>query len=204
MLITTARRRSPGDVPPSPASTHKSRSSIDDEYRKRKASTPGQRSNDEFPKRTRQESDDRDFSSHRRGSRADSAAVDSQGRRPSVTQEDKDRGKRLFGGLISALNQTGSSTQQKRRQEIEHRQQLKMREKTAEEDKRRAEKKAELHKTRMEQQIHLDEQVVSRDAYRRLFGWMFNPRTDAKPARPRAQAGSVPADKSEARDCELS
>lgn len=79
-----------------------------------------------------------------------------------MTQEDKKRGKRLFGGLLNTLSQTGSSSQQKRRQEIERRQQIKMKEQTAEDDKRRAEKKAELHKIRMEQQIHFEEQVVRR------------------------------------------
>ncbi|UNI14276.1 hypothetical protein JDV02_000921 [Purpureocillium takamizusanense] len=152
------------DAPASPPLASERRSPIDDGRRKRKASSPEARSDDGPVKRARPGSEDRASPPPRRRSPSPAYRRDSHGsgqeRRPSVTQEDKKRGKRLFGGLLSTLSQAGSSSQQKRRQEIERRQQIKMKEQTAEDDKRRAEKKAELHKIRMEQQIHLEEQVM--------------------------------------------
>lgn len=85
-----------------------------------------------------------------------------QGRRPSATTEEKQRGKRLFGGLLNTLSQKTSNSQQRRRQEIERRQLDKMQQQTAEEDKERAERREALHEIRMEQQIVWEEQVVSR------------------------------------------
>jgi hypothetical protein len=82
-------------------------------------------------------------------------------RRESFTQEDKKRGRRLFGGLLNTLSQTTSNSQQKRRLEIEKRQQEKATQQAREDDKRRSEKLAKLERIRKIEQVRFDEQVVS-------------------------------------------
>jgi hypothetical protein len=91
------------------------------------------------------------------------------GRRPSVSgvaarkdlsQEEKKRGKRLFGGLLSTLNQTASSTHQKKRLEIERRQREKAQQQKVEDDKHRSAKLASLQNFRKIDQVKFDEQVV--------------------------------------------
>lgn len=80
--------------------------------------------------------------------------------RNSFSQEEKKRGKRLFGGLLSTLSQTTSNSQQKRRQEVEKKQQERAAKQRTEDDKRRSERLAKLDKTRKVEQIRFDEQVV--------------------------------------------
>lgn len=89
------------------------------------------------------------------------ARTDSQPRSLSATQEDKQRGKRLFGGLLNTLGRTTVDAQQKRRLEIERRLQDKMLQQNAEDDKKMAEERASRNKARIEKQQHFDEQVVS-------------------------------------------
>lgn len=88
-------------------------------------------------------------------------------RRGGVSQEDKKRGRRLFGGLLGTLSQTttGPNSQQKRRLEIERRQQEKAQMQKIEDDKRRTEKLSKLSKVRKAEQVKLDEQVVSDTAH---------------------------------------
>ncbi|RCI15969.1 hypothetical protein L249_2194 [Ophiocordyceps polyrhachis-furcata BCC 54312] len=93
-------------------------------------------------------------------------------RQRRASQEEKSRGRRLFGGLLSTLagsghgNGSGSGKsatqllQQRRRQEIEKRQLDKIQKQTVESDKLRAEKKASLTKIRLERQIEWEEQVM--------------------------------------------
>lgn len=76
--------------------------------------------------------------------------------------EEKKRGKRLFGGLLSTLSQTTTNSQQKRRQEIEKKQQEKAAKQKIEDDKHRAERLAKLDRIRKIEQVRFDEQVVSR------------------------------------------
>jgi len=93
-----------------------------------------------------------------------------EARRPSITsgpparrnfsQEEKKRGQRLFGGLMSTLSRTTSGTQQQKRLEIERRQQEKAQQRRAEDEKRRAEKLDLLKRTRQIEQVKLDERVV--------------------------------------------
>lgn len=105
----------------------------------------------------------------RRGSQADTDRGDPRDRRLSgsgtrerVSQEERKRGQRLFGGLLSTLNQKPSNTnQQKRRQEIERRQQQRAREQRVEDDKRHADKLAKIAAARKIQQVEFDEQAVS-------------------------------------------
>lgn len=101
----------------------------------------------------------------RRGSVSHQAAFSERDRirrGPEVSRdEEKKRGKRLFGGLLSTLSQTTTNSQQKRRQEIEKKQQEKAAKQKTEDDKRRAERLAKLDRTRKIEQVRFDEQVVS-------------------------------------------
>ncbi|KGQ10278.1 hypothetical protein BBAD15_g4367 [Beauveria bassiana D1-5] len=139
-------------------------SSRDSQPSKRKAS-PERDDRGESPKRTRYDSDEemRDRSRRRsRSLRRDRTVVDEHPpeRRPTVaTQEDKRRGKRLFGGLMNTLNQGPSTIQQKRRQEIEKRQKERMQKQDAEDGQRRAERLAQLRAVRIREQIIFDEEV---------------------------------------------
>jgi len=81
-------------------------------------------------------------------------------RRPSATLEDKKRGKRLFGGLLSTLSQSNANSQQKRRQEIEKRQQERLHQQKAEDDQKREEKRARLHRIRMAEQMDFEARVM--------------------------------------------
>lgn len=81
-------------------------------------------------------------------------------RAPLSRDEEKKRGKRLFGGLLSTLSQTNSSSQHKKRREIEQRQQEKAQKQRAEDEKRRTEKLARITEARWKEQIWFDEKVV--------------------------------------------
>ncbi|KAL2024395.1 hypothetical protein VTK56DRAFT_8206 [Thermocarpiscus australiensis] len=80
--------------------------------------------------------------------------------RKSFSEEEKKRGQRLFGGLLSTLSRTTSGSQQQKRLEIERRQQEKAQQRRAEDDRRRAEKLEKLRRTRQIEQIKLDEQAM--------------------------------------------
>lgn len=115
----------------------------------------------------------------RRGSSSNQAVSEGRVRdRRSVQvnrDEERKRGKRLFGGLLSTLSQTTTNSVQKRRQEIEKKQQEKATKQKIEDDKRRAERLAKLDGIRKIEQVRFDEQVVSYpreaevDLYVRLF-----------------------------------
>ncbi|ROW12656.1 hypothetical protein VMCG_00755 [Cytospora schulzeri] len=101
-------------------------------------------------------------------------------RRESLSQEDKKRGKRLFGGLLSTLSQTTSVSQQKRRQEIEKRQQEKRTQQTREDEKRRSEKLAKLERVRKIEQVRFDEQVM-RTRHSNMLAMAHSLRTRSQP-----------------------
>lgn len=86
-------------------------------------------------------------------------------RRKSSVQEEKKRGQRLFGGLLSTLSQTTPNGQQKRRLEIEKRQQEKAKQQKLEDEVRRAEKLAKLKAIRKEEQVKFDEETVSEELH---------------------------------------
>ncbi|EQL03233.1 hypothetical protein G6O67_006925 [Ophiocordyceps sinensis] len=146
-----------------PTSDARGDSPVEDGSRKRKMSS-AQGSDDGTAKPSKQacgkppvgsNSSDRRLAFGRTGQNAE------QGRRASAArQEEKMRGKRLFGGLMNTLNQGAGNSQQRRRQEIERRQLKKMQQQTVEDDLKQAEKRAALHSIRMEQQITWDEQVM--------------------------------------------
>jgi hypothetical protein len=75
--------------------------------------------------------------------------------------EEKKRGQRLFGGLLSTLSQSTPNGQQKRRLEIEKRQSEKAQQQKHDDEVRRAEKLASLKKIRKAEQIRFDEESVS-------------------------------------------
>lgn len=80
--------------------------------------------------------------------------------RKSRAQEEKKRGQRLFGGLLSTLSQSTPNGQQKRRQEIEKRQQERAKQQKAEDEIQRARKREDLVATRKAEQIKFDEASV--------------------------------------------
>jgi hypothetical protein len=66
----------------------------------------------------------------------------------------------LFGGLLSTLSQTSTSSQQKKRLEVERRQHERAQQRRIEVDKSKAERLAKLTHQRKIEQVKLDEQVV--------------------------------------------
>jgi len=86
---------------------------------------------------------------------------DAQVRRRSSVQEEKKRGQRLFGGLLSTLSQSTPTGQQKRRQDIEKRQAEQAKQLKLDDEVRKAAKLAELKKIRAAEQIKFAEESVS-------------------------------------------
>ncbi|KAI0127454.1 putative nuclear protein SDK3 [Xylariales sp. AK1849] len=134
---------------------------------KRKASSPQpsqDASGSRSPKRSRR-SEDGDRNGSARSPRPAKSPIaapkeSSADRRQDASQEERKRGKRLFGGLLSTLSQTTGSSQQKKRQEIERRQQAKASQQRAEVDKHREAKLAELSAVRKVGQVGWEEQVM--------------------------------------------
>jgi len=87
-----------------------------------------------------------------------------QAKRSSV-QEEKKRGQRLFGGLLSTLSQSTPTGQQKRRQDIEKRQAEKAQQQKLDDEVRKAEKLAKLIKIRAIEQTKFIEESVSYMAF---------------------------------------
>ncbi|KAH8589346.1 pinin/SDK/memA/ protein conserved region-domain-containing protein [Bisporella sp. PMI_857] len=81
-------------------------------------------------------------------------------RRRSSIQEEKKRGQRLFGGLLSTLSQSTPNGQQKRRLEIEKRQAEKVKQQKIEDEARKAERLTKLKAIRIEEQIKYDEESM--------------------------------------------
>lgn len=125
---------------------------------KRKASPSGPDGDDDSsnsPKRIR-----RDSETAGNGSVRSPPAPAPLDRRQNASVEEKKRGKRLFGGLLSTLSQTNNSSSQKRRTEIERRQQARVSQQKAEDDKHREARLAKLKAARRQEQIEWEEQVV--------------------------------------------
>lgn len=177
---------------------------------KRKASPDVDEALDALTKRTRHDDDDDEPARSRRRSWSpdrDYRAREeppAERRPPVATQEDKKRGKRLFGGLLNTLNQGPSNLQQKRRLEIEKRQQERMQKQDAEDDQRRAERLAELRATRIREQIIFDEEVVGATADDTTRQWtvanmVFG--TDAQSTHKEAYPRKIPTNKIGTKDC---
>ena len=84
-----------------------------------------------------------------------------QDRRKSSVVEERKRGQRLFGGLLSTLSQSTSNGQQKRRLDIEKRQAEKAQQQKLDHEMRQAERLAKLKEIRKVEQIKFDEESVS-------------------------------------------
>ncbi|KAL3419161.1 nuclear protein [Phlyctema vagabunda] len=78
----------------------------------------------------------------------------------SLNKEERKRGLRLFSGLLNTLSQTTSTGQQKKRLEIEKRQQEKAKQQKVEDEGRKVEKLAKLKEVRKSEQIKFDEQSM--------------------------------------------
>lgn len=74
--------------------------------------------------------------------------------------EERARGKRLFGGLLGTLSQSSSSSAQKRRAEIEKKQQDKLRLQAEADDDEKRRKLEELTAARVVEQVKYDKQSV--------------------------------------------
>lgn len=74
--------------------------------------------------------------------------------------EERKRGQRLFGNLLGTLSQSSSSTAQKRRADIEKKQQVKLKQQTEEYDGKKKAQLEELRKIRLKEQVKYDEQSV--------------------------------------------
>ncbi|KAF4957523.1 hypothetical protein FSARC_11254 [Fusarium sarcochroum] len=166
-MATQAELHPLDDVQPD---TEKSANSLrqdvpDTESAKRKASinedegSPKRIKHDDHFREATSERPRRGSTQNRRDSYGGSPGVDVD-RRKLATQEEKKRGKRLFGGLLSTLSQTAGNTQQKRRLEIERRQQERLQKQRVEDDKLREEKRARVTAVRKGEQIGFDEEVM--------------------------------------------
>ncbi|KAK7744418.1 hypothetical protein SLS62_010142 [Diatrype stigma] len=132
----------------------------DNNVQKRKASSPPHAEHESSTSPKRNKLDD-NVNGKDAPSRPASIPKDrSTDRRPSASQEERNRGRRLYGGLLNTLSGTTTNTQQKRRQEIERRQQAKVSQQRVEDDKHRQEKLAKLNTARKVEQIKFDEQVA--------------------------------------------
>ncbi|GKU02739.1 hypothetical protein FLAG1_04796 [Fusarium langsethiae] len=162
-----------------------SQNASDRELPKRKASedvdssSPKRIRHDDYFREATSERPRRGSSQERRSSFGGSKGVDVD-RRKVATQEEKKRGKRLFGGLLSTLSQTSGGSTQKRRLEIERRQQERMRKQSVEDDKLRAEKRARATEARKDDQIAFDEQVM-RNKHTKMLAVAQYLRTKSQP-----------------------
>lgn len=77
--------------------------------------------------------------------------------------EERKRGQRLFGALLGTLSQSSSSTAQKRRTDIERKQQDKLREQAEELDEQKKQRLESLLVVRRNEQKKYDKQSVSQE-----------------------------------------
>lgn len=78
--------------------------------------------------------------------------VDGRRRQSTAKDEERKRGKRLFGGLLGTLSQSGGPRNAKRKEEAEKKQQEKLRELEEKQANEEKFKKEELERIRSEQQ----------------------------------------------------
>lgn len=84
-------------------------------------------------------------------------------RRRSGQMEERKRGQRLFGALLGTLSQSSSSTAQKRRTDIEKKQQAKLKEQAEELDEQKKQRLESLMEVRRKEQMKYDKQSVSQE-----------------------------------------
>ncbi|KAF2085249.1 hypothetical protein K490DRAFT_75295 [Saccharata proteae CBS 121410] len=81
-------------------------------------------------------------------------------RRKTAQAEERKRGQRLFGGLLGTLSQSSSDKAQKRRAEIERKQQEKLKIQQSELDENKKQKRDRVIETRRHEQKKFDEQSM--------------------------------------------
>lgn len=81
--------------------------------------------------------------------------------------EERKRGKRLFGALLGTLAQSSSSTAQKRRVDIEKKQQAKLKQQAEEHDEQKKQRLDALMEIRQQEQKKYDKQSVGFDNHSR-------------------------------------
>lgn len=74
--------------------------------------------------------------------------------------EERKRGQRLFGALLGTLSQSSSSTAQKRRTDIEKKQQAKLRSQAEEREEQKEQRLESLRAVRRKEQKKYDKQSV--------------------------------------------
>lgn len=89
------------------------------------------------------------------------------GRQNSGAEERK-RGQRLFGALLGTLSQSSSTAAQKRRADIEKRQQDKLKLQDEEYDELKRKKREELTQVRRKEQRVYDRESVSRPSFAQI------------------------------------
>lgn len=82
-------------------------------------------------------------------------------RRKSGQAEERKRGQRLFGALLGTLSQSSSSTAQKRRADIEKKQQAKLKVQAEEYDEKKKQQLEALNVSRRQEQKKYNKQSVS-------------------------------------------
>lgn len=81
-------------------------------------------------------------------------------RKAVTATEERKRGQRLFGGLLGTLSQTSSTAAQRRRADIEQRQQAKLKQQDEQQSEAKRLKKEELEAERRKQEKHLQASSV--------------------------------------------
>ncbi|KZL77079.1 nuclear protein, partial [Colletotrichum tofieldiae] len=109
------------------------------------------------------------------------AVANTNRRAPLSKDEEKKRGKRLFGGLLSTLSQTNTGSQHKKRREIEQRQHERAQKQRAEDEKRRTEKLARITEARLQEQIKFDEKAM-KSRHASMLAMAHSLRTKAGPS----------------------
>jgi pinin/SDK/memA/ protein conserved region len=81
-------------------------------------------------------------------------------RKAATATEERKRGQRIFGGLLGALSQTSSTAAQKRRADIEQRQQAKLKQQNEQQSETKRKLKEDIVLERRKQQKHLETSAV--------------------------------------------
>jgi hypothetical protein len=117
---------------------------------------------DGSPKRLKREASPEPRRSPTQGRRdsAPRAGLDDSMRGASASQEEKKRGKRLFGGLLSTLSQTTTNSHQRKRVDIERRQLERQQRQKEEDAHRKSESSARFHEIRVKEQVVFEDKVV--------------------------------------------
>ncbi|KAK0736990.1 pinin/SDK/memA/ protein conserved region-domain-containing protein [Apiosordaria backusii] len=170
---TTNKRKASPSPPPSNAPAKRSRVDLDEQdYRREDVSYQGggQRRRESIDDYSRSRSPiQRKPSFSRRDSYGRDRPPPHQPQEPlappprkAVTQEERKRGQRLFGGILGTLSgQTGPSNNlHKRRLDIERRQHERAQKQEVEDEKRRQEKVERIRRERMISQIEVDEKIM--------------------------------------------